>query len=248
VADPTVLVVEHEPGAPAGWFGEHLERVGCRLDVRRPYAGDPLPGPDELDGTDSIDGIVVLGGSVDAWEESAAPWLVDNRTLVRAADARGLPVLGICLGHQVATAALGGEVDRNPAGATLAVLPVAWAAEAEDDPLFAGVVGSRWAVHWNNDVVSVLPPGAQVLATSPDGAVQAARLARHVWGVQFHPEAGPEIVGRWVTDDGAAYVAAGFDLEQYLSDIRGHEPELRETCERLAGSFVQLVAPRLTSR
>lgn len=239
MAELRVLVVEHEEDAPAGWLGTALEDAGCRLDVRRPYAGHPLPAPA---GLGDVDGVVVLGGSMAAWEDLRAPWLPDTRTLVRSAEQAGIPVLGICLGHQLATRALGGEVGRNPTGSTVAVVPVSWGPAAADDPLFGELTGLSAAVHWNNDVVSVLPVGAQVAATTPNGAVQAARLGRHVWGVQFHPEAGPEIVERWVRMDGAPYVAAGFDLEQYLTDVRHREGELRDGCRRLAGAFHRLMA------
>jgi GMP synthase (glutamine-hydrolysing) len=241
MAEATVLVVEHEAGAPGGWFTDELAAAGCRLDVRRPYAGDALPDPD---GTAAFDGVVVLGGSMAAWDDVAAPWLPGTRTIVRAAEATGVPTLGICLGHQLAAKALGGEAGPNPAGPTVAVLPVSWADDAAGDPLFADARGTTRAVHWNNDVVAVLPPGGRVLASSPDGAVQAARLGRHVWGVQFHPEAGASIVGRWVEEDGAEYVEAGFDLGQYLTDLRDDETSLAEGCRRLARSFLELVERR----
>jgi GMP synthase (glutamine-hydrolysing) len=241
VTDSTVLVVEHEAGAPAGWFGDELRRAGCRLDVRRPYDGEGLPGEGELVG---VDGVVVLGGAVAAWEDELASWLPDTRALVRTAEQAGVPVLGICLGHQLATRALGGEVAPNPAGTTLAVLPVCWSEDAADDALFGAVLDVALGVHWNNDVVSALPAGARALATSPDGAVQAARLGESVWGVQFHPEAGPTIVERWVREDGAPYVEAGFDLEGFLADVRSHETELAHSCAGLARSFGRLVAAR----
>jgi GMP synthase (glutamine-hydrolysing) len=238
VGDLTVLVVEHEPGAPAGWLGEELEAAGATLDVRRPWTGQPLQVPDDLSG---IDAVLVLGGAMAAWDAVVAPWLLDTRSLVSAAERAGVPVLGVCLGHQLATRALGGEVGRNPAGTSVAVLPVRWMPYAARDPLFSAMTDTALAVHWNDDAVSALPPGATVLATSPDGAVQAARLGTHVWGVQFHPEAGPSIIDRWVREDGAPYVAAGFDLEQYTRDVADHEPELRDSCRRLAASFLSLV-------
>ena len=241
MAELRVLVVEHEAGAPAGWLGEELEAAGCVLDVRRPYAGDTLPGPGELEG---YDGVVVLGGSVAAWDDKVAPWLPDVRTLVRLAEAIGVSTLGVCLGHQLSAMALGGEVARNPAGSTVAVVPVCWADAVGDDPLLAPLRKVAAAVHWNNDVVTTLPPGARLLATSPDGEVQAARLGRHVWGVQFHPEAGPAIIGHWVREGGAAFVEAGYDLDGYLDDVRSHEPALHEVCRTLAGSFVELMGTR----
>ena len=239
MTDVTVLVVEHEPGAPAGWLGDELGAAGATLDVRRPYAGDPLPD------SSTADGIVVLGGAVAAWEDDVAPWLPATRALVREAEDAGVPVLGICLGHQLAARALGGEVGRNPAGTSVSVLPVCWAPAANDDPLLAPLTGAAVAVHWNNDVVAALPAGATVLATSPDGAVQAARLGRTTWGVQFHPEAGPAIIARWVREDGAPYVAAGFDLDAYCRDVAARVPELRTTCAELARSFLRLVTDRL---
>jgi GMP synthase (glutamine-hydrolysing) len=241
MAHLTVLVVEHEAGAPGGWLAGALVEAGCRLEVRRPYAGEPLPVPEEIT---AFDRLVVLGGSMAAWDDVAAPWLPETRALVRAAEAEGVPTLGICLGHQLAARALDGEAAPNPAGPTVAVVPVGWTDDAAADPLFAGVRDATAAVHWNNDVVTVLPPGAQVLATSPDGAVQAARLGRHVWGVQFHPEAGAAIVGRWVEEDGAAYVDAGWDLERYLTDLRSHETQLADDCRLLALSFTELARIR----
>ncbi len=236
-----ILVVEHEDGAPAGWLGEDLEALGCTLDVRRPYDGERLPGPEEVE---TFAGVVVLGGSVAAWEDEVAPWLPATRALVRAGEATGVPVLGICLGHQVAALALGGQVAVNPAGPTVAVVPVCWSTDAAEDPLLGPVAGTRVAVHWNNDVVATPPPGARVLATSPDGAVQAARLGRHVWGVQFHPEAGPAILERWVREDGPVYAGTGLDLDRYLADARDHTDDLRDGCRRLADGFHRMVTAR----
>jgi len=229
-----VLVVQHEPETPAGWVGEGLEAAGARLTNCRPYAGDPIP--TEPHGWDAV---LVLGGAMDSWDDDGTPWLPATRDLVVAAERDAVPVLGICLGHQLAAAALGGTVGRNPAGTTLAVLPVSWVPTAAEDPVFGGL-GLTEAVHWNNDVVLDLPPGASVMARSPDGAVQAARLGRSVWGVQFHPEVGCAIVGDWVRAEGTA-ATRGVDTEAYLADIRRHEPLLERGGRRLGNAFASLV-------
>ena len=232
-----VLVVEHEAGAPAAWLGGWLLAAGVELDVRRPYAGAALPAD-----LREHDGLLVLGGGVDAWDEASAPWLPDTRLLVRAAEATGCPALGICLGHQVAAMALGGEVGRNPAGTTIGVVPVGWADDPADDPLLGPVTGAGLAAHWNNDVVLTLPVGAQVLARSPDGAVQAARLGESVWGVQCHPEAGPTVLQRWVDDDGEPHRARGVDVDGFLASAQAHEQELHDAWEPLGAAFARLVA------
>jgi GMP synthase (glutamine-hydrolysing) len=232
-----VLVVEHEVGAPAAWLGEWLEAAGVELDVRRPYAGGALP----RDLTEH-DGLLVLGGGVDAWDDVAAPWLPDTRALVRHAEAARRPTLGLCLGHQVATMALGGEVGRNPAGTTIGVLPVGWGDEAPFDPLLGQLTHASAAAHWNNDVALSLPVGARVLARTPDGAVQAARLGESVWGLQCHPEAGPDVLQMWVDHDGAPYVERGIDLDAFLATARARRDELRGSWEPLGKAFAALLA------
>ncbi len=208
---PRVLVVEHEHGTDAHLVGAWLVEEGCVLDVVRPYLGDAV-GADAT----AYDAVLVLGGERDAWDDAAQPWLPRTRELVRDAAGRATPLLGICMGHQVAVLALGGKVGRNPAGETKAVAPVGWAAEAADDPLLAGVSGARVAVHVNRDVALSLPPGTQVLALTADGAPQAVRLAPTVWGVQCHPEADAALIDRWVGPEDAELVqqvsAAGDEL------------------------------------
>ena len=129
---PVVLVVQHQELCPPGWVGEWLTAEGLRLDVRHPYAGDPLP-----DDLGQHDGLVVLGGQMGANDDDAYPWLTPTKDLIRSGAAHEVPVLGICLGHQLAAAALGGEVVVNPAGARRGVLEMSWSGAGADP-----VVGS----------------------------------------------------------------------------------------------------------
>jgi GMP synthase (glutamine-hydrolysing) len=234
---PTLLLVQHEDCSPPARLGDLLAAQGFSLDLRRPYGhhADPLPQPSALR---EYAGIVVLGGSMDSWDDEASPWLPAVRTLIRGAEDAGVPLLGICLGHQLAASALGGRVGRNPAGPTLAVLPVGCTAEVAGDPLATSLRGAV-GVHWNNDVVTDLPPGAMVLARSPDGAVQAARWGRHVWGVQYHPEADPPLVDAWVTGEGGPY-AATVDLAGLSAQAWRHQADLARSCHRLATAFARL--------
>jgi GMP synthase (glutamine-hydrolysing) len=231
-----VLVVQHEPGAPAGWFGLALRDAGCHLVLATPYDGSALPA---LDG---FDGLVVLGGSVDSWDEQTAPWLPATRALVRRAEHEGVPTLGICLGHQIAAAALGGRAGRNPAGRTVRIESVGWLPAAAADPLLAGSRGATRALHWNRDVVLDLPSGATVLARSDDGAVQAARLGGHVWGVQSHPEVDARIVTDWWHEEQASTgTAPRPDIDALLGELRSLEDELARDWTPLADGFSRLV-------
>jgi GMP synthase (glutamine-hydrolysing) len=239
-----LLVVEHEAQCPPGWIGEWLAEAGADLDVRRPYAGDDLPG--DLTGHA---GMVVLGGEMGAGDDETYAWLTDVKRLVVAAAADRTPVLGICLGHQLAAAALGGEVGPNPLGQQIGVLDVGWTHAASDDRLF-GPLAARGtgvpAVQWNNDVVTRLPDDAVDLARTPRDENQAARFAPAVWGVQWHPEAGEEIIGPWADNDRDDAVERGVDVDAYLGHVAAARPRLLETWRVLAEQFVSVCRePRL---
>ena len=233
-----LLVVEHEAQCPPGWMGEWLAEAGADLDVRRPYAGDDLP--DDLTGHT---GMVVLGGEMGADDDETYAWLTDVKRLVVAAAAERTPVLGVCLGHQLAAGALGGAGGPNPLGQQIGVLDVGWTDAALDDPLF-GKLAARGrdlpAVQWNNDVVTRLPDGAVDLAHTTGDELQAARLAATVWGVQWHPEAGEEIIRPWADHDRDDAVERGVDVDGYVADVVAARDRLRATWRLLADRFVEI--------
>jgi GMP synthase (glutamine-hydrolysing) len=231
--EPLVLVVQHQDDCPSALVGDWLVEAGCALDVRHPYAGDALP--DDLRDHDAL---LVLGGSMGAYDDVAHPWLAPTKTLLSDAARDRVPALGICLGHQLASVALGGTVEINPRGRQLGVLPMGWTATAADDP----VLGTRpaRAIHWNNDVVTELPPGAGLLATAPDGTVQAARLALTVWGVQAHPEVDDTIVAQWAEDERDQIGAALTDAA--LADMHAAAAELQNAWQPVAGAFAKQAA------
>jgi GMP synthase (glutamine-hydrolysing) len=163
----------------------HWIRVaaGLRRDdavVANVERGDPLP-PRQ-----GFAGVIVTGSGAmvtdrHAWSERSAQWLRD------AAHA-GLPLFGICYGHQLIAHALGGEVGYNPSGREMGTIDLELHPHAEADPLFAGLPPRFPAQATHLQSVLRAPEGATVLAKSEQDAVHAYRWREHVWGVQFHPE------------------------------------------------------------
>jgi GMP synthase (glutamine-hydrolysing) len=231
----SVLVVEHETSCPSGWIGEWLVEAGVTLDVRRPHAGDTLP-----EDLHEHAGMLVLGGSMGADDDADHDWLTPTKDLIRLAVETTTPTLGICLGHQLAAVALGGKVARNRGGQQIGVLDVGWTDAARDDLLLGPLSGPARAVQWNNDVVTELPDGAVVLARTPAGELQAARFAPSVWGVQWHPEAGEEIIRTWAEEDRDQAVERGVDLDAYVADVAAAHEEQRRTWRGLATGFAEV--------
>jgi GMP synthase (glutamine-hydrolysing) len=229
-----VLVLQHDPTCPPARFGGWREEGGCRLDVRHAYRGDGQPS------IRRYDGLLVLGGPMDADDDTGCPWLPRTRELIREAALLGVPTLGICLGHQLAALALGGEVGRNPDGARIGLHAVGWGCEVLLDPLVDRIAGEGRAVHWNQDVVTALPPESDVLAIGPGGEIQAARMARTVWGVQFHPEADDDIVATWAADDTGLLPAVGLTGDAVVSQTIAARDELTDAWRPLAGSFARM--------
>jgi GMP synthase (glutamine-hydrolysing) len=235
---PRVLVVQHEDECPPEFVGEWLVADGARLDVRRPYRGDALP--DDLSGHDAL---IVLGGAMGAYDDDAHPWLTDTKALIRRAVADDVPMWGICLGHQLATVALGGTVAVNPSGRASGLTPVGRTDAAGDDPLLGGLGADALAVQWNNDVAVELPPGARLLASAPDGTPQAVRFADRAWGVQFHPEVGATVFALWAasaakrTPDDPAPARA-------LAEIESADERLRATWRPVVTAFGSVLAQR----
>ncbi|RPF19971.1 type 1 glutamine amidotransferase [Myceligenerans xiligouense] len=104
---------------------------------------------------------------------------------------------------------------RMPAGHVLADRtadprndPVADRVADRDAAPTAVVPEPLWMLENHEDSVTALPPGATLLVTSPECRVQAFRVGRAAWGLQFHPEAPPDAILRW---DEAALAGQGLD-------------------------------------
>ncbi|HEV2428399.1 MAG TPA: GMP synthase subunit A [Thermoplasmata archaeon] len=139
-----------------------------------------VPNTTPFDALDA-DAVVLSGGAL-SLEGTEAPLGRVGEWVGTA----GLPVLGICVGHQFLARHFGGRVARSNAP-EFGRVPIRL--DPPSDPLFEGVPSeiSVWANH--NDQVLSPPPGWRVLAHSPTCPVEAMRDPdRPIWGVQFHPE------------------------------------------------------------
>lgn len=225
------LVVQHTASEGLGWLQEWLPAAGLDVHPIHPYLGHRVP--PSVEG----DALVVLGGPMGCMDDDDAAWLPAVRTLLRTAVDDGVPTIGICLGAQLLAAATGGYVQRGALGPEFGLGAVD--VTLPDQLLMSGRMP---VVQWHSDVITQLPPGAELLASSEKYAVQAFRLGEVAWGLQFHFEATLPMVADWAQSEAEVVRSAtGREPEDLVADLAAAESELLATGEALATRFARLV-------
>lgn len=146
------------------------------------------------------------------WSERTAQWL-------RQAAQVGLPMFGVCYGHQLLSHAFGGKVGYNPAGRVAGTMAVHKQAAAGDEHLLHDVPDSFPAHMLHAQVVLEPPPGAVVLACSPKDPHHMLRLAPNIYSAQFHPEFSCEFVKAHLSYYTDTYRNSGIDTVAMCAQV-----------------------------
>jgi GMP synthase-like glutamine amidotransferase len=193
--DLRALVLQHLPVEHPAEIGKRLRQRGFDLATVELDEGEPIP---ELE---MFDLMIAMGGPMDVWQENRHHWLVPEKAAIRRwVTDLGRPFLGVCLGHQLLAAALGGDVGPM-ARPEVGVHPIHLTAAGCADPLLGQLSIPGSPVHvlqWHGAEVKVAPHHARILATSPACAVQAIHVPPAAWGVQFHVEIDAELLRTWL--------------------------------------------------
>ncbi|AKT38314.1 glutamine amidotransferase [Chondromyces crocatus] len=198
------------------------ERRGSFADMIRRAIGPVWTG--EYAFADARDGTFPQPGEADAFLLTGSPanvpdrdpWIVRTEGWLRDLVGSGVPVFGICFGHQILAHALGGECVRNPKGREFGTVFVD---QRQDEPLFAGVPRRFQANVTHVDTVGRLPPGAVSLARSEQDEHQAIRFTPTCYGVQYHPEIDAEIMRGYIEGRRETLDAERFDVEALLDGV-----------------------------
>jgi GMP synthase-like glutamine amidotransferase len=214
------LILANRSDSDAGFVGEALQARQATLEVVLREDDGPLP--DLRD----YDVVVSLGSEWSVYWEQLAPQVEREGALLRAAVGAGKPVLGLCFGGQILAHALGGTVES-------AELPeVGWHRIESDVP---ELVPEGPYVQWHSDRFS-LPDGAVELARSPAGP-QAYTFGSAL-GLQFHPEATPEVVRRWCVGGLEELARCGVDPVAFIAEADERLDEARARADLIVDSFL----------
>ncbi len=164
---------------------QYLAELGAEVEVAR---NDALT-PDEALGPrpgapQGVDALVISPGPCTPAEAGVSV------PVIRAAAERGVPLLGVCLGHQSLAAAFGASIVRAQRIMHGKTSPI----HHRDEGLFRGLPNPFDATRYHSLVVDpgTLPADFEVTAWADDPRGRVimgiAHRALPLWGVQFHPE------------------------------------------------------------
>jgi GMP synthase-like glutamine amidotransferase/pimeloyl-ACP methyl ester carboxylesterase len=185
----TMDAIARDHGGFTDWFATGL---GETADLTPVNVRDDEPVPDLA----AFDGLVLSGSlsSVVAWES----WMDAVTAAVELAMEGGMPVLGVCFGHQLLGKVLGGKVALNPAGREMGTVHVEVTRAGRADPVLGSLSPRFSAQATHVDAVVEPPAGAVVLAYTELDGCAAMRVGKNVYGVQFHPEISAPVMRRYV--------------------------------------------------
>jgi len=138
------------------------------------------------------DGWLITGSRHGVYEDH--PFIAPLEQFIRDAFAAGVPVAGVCFGHQIMAQALGGKVEKFKGG---------WATGASEYD-FDGQTLRLNA--WHQDQVIEPPPGATTVATSPFCEYAGLAYGKTGLSVQAHPEYGADFIAGLIEHRGRGVV------------------------------------------
>ncbi len=170
-----ILKTGHAPDIVLGELGDY-DAMFARLLEGHGFEFEPYDVVDEdfPDGPNAADGWLITGSRHGVYEDH--PWLPPLEQLIRDIRDAGLPLVGVCFGHQVIAQALGGKVVKHPDGWRVGATRY----EIDGRPYMLNA--------WHQDQVIAVPAGAEVAGRAEGCDVAALRYGDRIFSVQPHPE------------------------------------------------------------
>lgn len=217
-----IAIFRHTETEGPGYFATFLDKHSIPWQLIKVDCGEPIP-----DSIAPYSGLCLMGGTISV--NDPLPWIARSCALIRDAVAAHLPVIGHCLGGQLMSKALGGQVAKN------AIKEIGWGTarverNAEADHWFGSSVDdSRIATvfQWHGETFS-LPPGATRILTNVFCANQMFVLGPHL-AMQCHVEMTEEMIATW----NRGWDSETRGLSPLPESVQTPDEMRRETPERL---------------
>lgn len=234
-----IIVFQHYRFDTPGRLGMTLRDHGFRLDIRKLDEVGARGVPADYD---NVEGVISLGGPQNVGENH--PWMEPELAYLRGAHERQIPVIGVCLGHQMIAAALGGQVGpleggRKEWGFTRVSLNSA----GQIEPMLAGIAWDAMQFQAHGQEVKQLPPDATLLASSALCKVQAFRAGLRTFGFQYHFECDRAMIDEFIKDSAESIAAAGLTPADVVAQAESHYAMFARLADRLCVNLAAYLFP-----
>jgi GMP synthase (glutamine-hydrolysing) len=187
------------PGYIEKWANKNNHRITSTKFFEDSY---------QIPALDEIDCLIVMGGPMSVHDNEKYSWLKEEKLNIQKAIHSNKKILGICLGAQLITDALGVEVYPN------SEKEIGWF-EVEVKPSFQYYLpgiqlpAQLNVFHWHSDTFD-LPEGAINHVSSENCQNQLFTIGENIMGVQFHFEATNDTVKAMVANCYSELVAGRY--------------------------------------
>lgn len=229
-----IRIFTHAVCDPPGYIQTLLENLNYPFEQVCLYDGEPVPRD-----LDDVAALVFMGGAGNV--NQPTDWMQQEISLIRAARAVNVPMLGICLGAQLMSKALGGRVYKSRG------LEVGWhdvhlLPLDEPNPCVINLPKKFQVFQWHAHSFSA-PPGASIVATSECTECQGYVLDNNM-AIQFHLEMTESIIATILQkypEDLIASSNCAQTSEQILYDIQHKTQQTFAIADRLLGPWFDSV-------
>ena len=181
------LVLQHINIEHPGIFLNFMKEDRIQIDTVELDENEKIPK------LENYDAMIVMGGPMDTWQEETYPWLkIEKEAIYNFVSVQNKPFLGLCLGAQLLSEAIGGKVKKMKTP-EIGVMDVSI---TNNNSLFKGLEKNLKVLQWHSYESYDLPPDTTLLAKSPLCQVQAFSKGK-AFGLQFHVEQTNDTVPQW---------------------------------------------------
>jgi len=187
-AGPGLEQIRAQYGHATDWFSNLIDYSDIDIDINNIYANEDF---DES----YYDGWIITGSASSVVDN--LDWMQKLKNKIVYASKNSISILGVCFGHQILSAALGGEVIHNKKGWELGSYKLEINQLGLSSKLFNEIDPNDYFYFSHEDIVSKLPHNAVELARNNMG-LQSFSVDNQIFGVQFHPEFTVDIMNQYV--------------------------------------------------
>ena len=183
-----ILIFRHIEIEGPGYLGEFLELRNIPYKIICLDRGEPVP-----ENLNKVSALVFMGGPMSV--NDSLPWIDEELELIRMAHNMGLPMLGHCLGGQLISKAMGGEIKVNPTS------EIGWHQVKQTENKYAslwmnGLENEFEVFHWHGETFTV-PDGAELILSSQLCENQVFVIGKTL-AMQCHIEMTEVMVKAWI--------------------------------------------------